>query len=307
MRIGVIDLDTSHPAAWIPILRELGHEIVGVYDGGAIHPPGYAERFAAEHNAGRVFESPSKMIDAVDCVILHACNWDTHVATARPFVEAGKAVLVDKPLAGNLRDLNQLRDWARAGARIAGGSSLRFCDESKQFLNRPADERGTPKTIICGCGVDEFNYGIHAYAMLAGLAGSGAKRVRHVAGGAQRRIEVRYGDDRLGFVIAGEAGAWLPFHATVITERTVTQFQADAKKLYRGLLESVIPFLAGETDQPPVEPDAWIEPELCALAARRSWLHGDGDVALAALDDSDRYDGAAFAKSYQKMRYPGGN
>ena len=57
----------------------------------------------------------------------------------------------------------------------------------------------------------------------------------------------------------------------------------------------------------PVEPDAWIEPELCALAARRSWQHGDRAVALAELSDEDAYDGGQFATSYRRARYPEGN
>src|SRR4051794_4670849 len=115
MRIGLVDLDTSHPAAWIPILREMGHEVVGVFDAGAVHPSGYAERFAEERSIPRVFARVRKMVDHVDCAIVHSANWDTHVESARPFVEASKAVLIDKPLAGNASDLNQLRDWARQG------------------------------------------------------------------------------------------------------------------------------------------------------------------------------------------------
>src|SRR4051794_5714526 len=115
MRIGLVDLDTSHPAAWVPILRELGHEMVGVFDGGAVHPPGYAEKFAADRAIPDVFASVSDMVERVDCAILHSCDWDTHVRNARPFVNAGKAVLVDKPIAGSVRDLHQLRDWARGG------------------------------------------------------------------------------------------------------------------------------------------------------------------------------------------------
>jgi len=38
MKIGIVDLDTSHPQNWIPIERELGHEIVGLWDGGSVHP-----------------------------------------------------------------------------------------------------------------------------------------------------------------------------------------------------------------------------------------------------------------------------
>ena len=38
MKIGIVDLDTSHPQAWIPIEREMGHEVIGVWDGGSVHP-----------------------------------------------------------------------------------------------------------------------------------------------------------------------------------------------------------------------------------------------------------------------------
>ncbi|HTL29739.1 MAG TPA: hypothetical protein VL282_10975, partial [Tepidisphaeraceae bacterium] len=79
-----------------------------------------------------------------------------------------------------------------------------------------------------------------------------------------------------------------------------------AGKLYRALLEATLPYLAGETDRPPLDPDALIEPELCALAAQRSWLNGDREVALSELTESDSYDGKAFAESYRKARYPNG-
>ena len=36
------------------------------------------------------------MVAAVDGAIVHSCDWDTHITKARPFVEAGKSVLIDK-------------------------------------------------------------------------------------------------------------------------------------------------------------------------------------------------------------------
>ncbi|MCB0128574.1 MAG: hypothetical protein KDE58_40190, partial [Caldilineaceae bacterium] len=97
MKIGLVDLDTSHPQNWVPIIRDLGHSVVGVWDGGAVHPPGYADQFAATHGIRHVFEDLGAMVDAVDCAIIHSCDWDTHIAKAQPFVEAGKALLIDKP------------------------------------------------------------------------------------------------------------------------------------------------------------------------------------------------------------------
>jgi hypothetical protein len=307
MRIGIVDLDTSHPAKWVPIERELGHEIVGVFDAGTVHLPGYAKQFAAEHNIPRVFASIDEMVGAVDCAIIHSCNWDTHVKTARPFIDAGKSVLIDKPLAGNVRDLRQLRDWAANGARITGGSSLRFCAETRQWLQTPVEQRGTPPFALCGCGVDEFNYGIHAYAMPAGILGLGAQSVRHLGPGPQRRVQITYADGRIGIVAVGESAAWLPFYATVVTEKSVAQYTADSNKLYRALLEATLPYLAGTTDSPPLTPDQWIEPELCAIAARVSWENRDREISICQLDKAAGYDGRAFAESYRRARYPAGS
>lgn len=304
MRIGIVDLDTSHPASWIPIERQMGHEVVGVWDGGSVHPEGYAEQFAREHNIPKVFRSLEEMAKEVDCAIIHGCDWDTHIAKARPFVEAGKAVLIDKPLAGNLRDLRQIVRWAQDGARVAGGSSLRFCTETQRWLAQPVEERGTPDTVLCGCAVDEFNYGIHAYAMLAGIMGAGAHSVQHIGKGTLRRVVVRWTDGRAGIVVIGTAERWMPFYATIVTEKGVTQYQADIAHLYRALLEAVLPYLAGDKDTPPVPVQALIEPELWALAARQSWMEGDREVVLSEVAEEMGYDGAAFAQEYRRMKYP---
>lgn len=304
MRIGIVDLDTSHPAAWIPIERELGHDIVGVWDGGAVHPPEYTRIFAEKHSIPRIFETLSDMAAEVDCAIIHGCDWDTHLEKARPFIRAGRGVLLDKPLAGNAAELQELCRLAEAGVRITGGSALRFCREVRAFLQRPTAERGEPHTALCGCGVDDFNYGIHAYAMLNGIMGPGAKTVRHLGKGAQHRLQVSYGDGRMGLLVTGETTEWLPFFASIVTDRRVEQIVADTGDLYRALLEVTLPYLSGEAP-PPLPMAHLVEPELCALAAKLSSEDGDREVALTELDAcAVRYDGRAFAAGYRRQKYP---
>src|SRR2546423_1319296 len=82
-------------------------------------------------------------------------------------------------------------------------------------------ERGSPQTVICGCAVDEFNYGIHAYAMLTGILGSGAQSVQHLGSTSQRRLHIRYPNGRCGIVVVGQSAAWLPFYATIVSEKSV--------------------------------------------------------------------------------------
>ena len=55
MKIGVVDIDTSHPQNWIPIERDLGHEVVGIWDGGAVHPAEHVQKFAEEHQVPKVY------------------------------------------------------------------------------------------------------------------------------------------------------------------------------------------------------------------------------------------------------------
>ena len=305
MRIGIVDLDTSHPQNWIPIEKELGHEVTGVWDGGAVHPSDYVDKFAEDHKIARRYDGPEDMAKDVDCAIIHGCDWDTHVDKARPFVEAGRSVLIDKPMAGNAHDLNQIAEWVRQGARITGGSSLRFCREIAEWHAQPKEERGTAHTALCGCAVDEFNYGIHAYSMLSAVLGEGIHSVRHLGDKVQRRIQVNWHDGKMGILVIGQSANWLPFYATIVTEKAATQLQADSATLYRGLLEATLPYLAGETDDPPLPVEVLIEPERAAIAARKSWLHGNREVPLAELTDSaDGYDGHAFAVGYKKTRYP---
>lgn len=305
MQLGLIDLDTSHPRNWVPLLRELGHDVVGVFDHGDIHPEGYAQTFTGEHDIPTVFDSLDALVQSVDGAIIHSCDWDTHLSRAQPLIDAGKPVLIDKPLAGSLRDLDTLVSWERDGARVAGGSSLRFCKEIQAFNARPVEERGTPRTVFVACGVDEFNYGIHAYAMLLGLMGPGPVRVTSLGGDTQWRVRVDWPDDRVGFVTVGPGEKWLPFAATVVTEKTIEQINAATGDLYRGMLQAVLPYLAGHHETPPIPMAELIAPERCAIAALRSRTEGGRAIELDAMPSpGPGYDGGVFTQSYRQQKYP---
>jgi hypothetical protein len=302
LRIGMVDLDTSHPKSWLPILRELGHEVVAVTDGGTVHPAGYAERFASDHGIARVYASPQEMAaDArLDAVIVHSCNWDLHIERAAPFIEANIGVLLDKPLAGNPRDIRTLLEWAERGARISGGSSLRYCREVAEW--RSSHDEKEISLVTAGCGVDEFHYGIHAYSLLCGIVGPGLDGVRYLGERGQRHIELVWSDGRRGILVVGRAEGPLPFHAAIVTDRDVAAIQAASQHLYRALLAAALPYLSGDAPAP-VPLRHLVESELAAIAAEASRLKGGAYVRLADLTDDDRgYDGHAFSKIYRKQR-----
>lgn len=303
MRLGIVDLDTSHPENWIPIERELGHEIVGIWDGGSIHPFEYVVDFAKKMNIPKVYDNLEDMVSDVDCAIIHGCDWDTHIKKTLPFAKNAKSILLDKPIAGNLYDLQQFSEWQKQGIRIFGGSSLRFCYEVQDFFSKPLTERGTPHTVFCGCAVDEFNYGIHAYSLLSGILGRGIKSVRHLGKKVQRRIQINWHDGKIGLLTIGEAAKWHPFYASIVTEKNCFQFQPDCNNLYRAFLEITLPYLAGQVEKPPIPLNELIEPELAALAAKLSWEQNDREVNLSELTENIKYDGEIFAKKYKSSKY----
>lgn len=300
MKIGIVDLDTSHPNAWVPILQDMGHEVAAVYDGGTVHDAGFAGEFAAKHGIPIVCDRLSDMPELVDAAIIHSVNWDLHVERARPFAEAGRAILIDKPMTGNAQDARQLLDWSRGGVRIAGGSALRFCEEAEAW-RRARDPEDRVVAALAGCSVDDFNYGIHAYALMLGIMGPGLASVRSAGVHIQHQVELAWRDGRKGFLSVGETAGYLPFYATIVSEREVRHMQVDPDRLYRSFLATTLPYLAGERAEiPPL--GELLEAELAALAARRSLLEGGRTVALEEISAATEpgYDGAAFAVQYRK-------
>lgn len=307
-KIGLVGLCTSHPGAWTPVIREMVREgkidveIVAAWDSGETRPPGYAKEFCAQFDIPHPVENLADMLDLVDGVIVHTANWDRHLEQAEPFVKAGKSVYIDKPIVGGLKDANTFLDWLKQGFRVTGGSVMRYCRETAELLARPPSERGEVWTAYTSIGVDEFNYGIHAYALLASVFGKGVQAARFVGASNQKQIVLKWQGGKIGIITVGR-NEWLPFHITVTTDKKVFQFLIDIDQIYRSMLHKVMPYFTGMTAEAPLGMDAILEPELAALAAKQSWLNNGAEVFLDDLGlDSPSYDGTQFALEYRRAR-----
>ena len=59
----------------------------------------------------------------------------------------------------------------------------------------------------------------------------------------------------------------------------------DSMQLYRAMLESVMPYFSGKTDDVPLDAMSLVMPELTALAAKQSWLNNGAEVFITDIDD----------------------
>ena len=306
-RIGLVGLCTSHPEAWVPIIREYAAEgrfdaeVVAAWDSGETRPAGFAADFCQKFNIPYAVEKPEDMLDKVDGVIVHTTNWDKHIEQAQIFVEAGKAVYLDKPVAGNLEEINQILDWIKQGKRVTGGSVLRFCREVIACRDEVAAMGETIYTGYSCIGVDDYNYGIHGYATLIAAMGPEVLSVQYIGSSNQKQILIKFSNGRVGILTVGKT-KWLPFNLTATTGSKVHQVAVDNMQLYRAMLEKVMPYFTGKTDEVPLEATSLVMPELTALAAKQSWLNNGAEVFITDIAKEISYDGGQFAREYRRAR-----
>ena len=113
-------------------------------------------------------------------------------------------------------------------------------------------------------------------------------------------IYVTWQDGKRGILSIGSQSGYLPFYATVVTDKKVHHVQVDSGKLYKALLEAVLPYLGREVDSPPEPMPSLLEAELTAIAARTSWMKNGDRIFLNDLRiDDPGYDGTAFGEEYR--------
>lgn len=120
---------------------------------------------------------PTAMIGTVDAVIIATDIGAQHVERARPLVEAGLPLFIDKPLCDNRQDLHTFSDWIAAGAPILSSSSMRYCKEFTPYHRRTC-EFGELRHIHLPMAKYWETYGIHALEAMYPILGPGFTSIR---------------------------------------------------------------------------------------------------------------------------------
>ena len=149
--------------------------------------------------------------------------------------------------------------------------------------------------------MDDYNYGIHGYATLIAAMGPEVLSVQYIGSSNQKQIMIKFTNGRVGILTVGKT-KWLPFNLTATTASKVHQVSVDNMKLYRAMLESVMPYFSGKTEEAPLDAVSLVMPELTALAAKQSWLNNGAEVFITDIDKNISYDGTQFALEYRRAR-----
>lgn len=282
IRAGIIGLD-AHGLPWTKILNNPEAEgrlaemrVVAAYPGGSPDIPQSMQILERSVEPVRamgveIVDSIDALLPKVDAVLLLSIDGRVHLEQARPVIEAGKPLFVDKPAAGSLADAIRLFRLAeKHGVPCFSSSSLRFAPGTQAVLSDPKVGE------ILGCDAyspakiephhpDFFWYGIHGVETLFTIMGTGCQKVSRTH---SENMDVATGlweGGRIGTFRGTRAGPH-SYGATVFGAKG--EVQSGRFEGYEPLIEEIVSFF--KTGKAPVPPETTLEILAFMEAADRS-------------------------------------
>lgn len=157
------------------------HASVGIPGARVTHlwtdDPAEASSVARAALIPEVVNRPEDVIGHVDAVLVSTDDGTDHVRRARPFVDAGLPVFVDKPLATTMAELRAFIAWEREGALLLSSSGLRYAPELAGLVT-DRGRFGEIRWLSIATAKTWERYGIHALEPAFVLLGPGFESVR---------------------------------------------------------------------------------------------------------------------------------
>ena len=216
--------------------------------------------FTADHVAAcsripNVVTAPEAVIGKVDAVIIATDKGDEHVERARPFVEAGLPLFVDKPLADNTPDLETFTDWVEQGKVIMTSSCMRYAKEFMPY-RLSIQELGELRFVSITTPKSWERYGIHALEAIYPILGPGFVSVRNTGTVERNLVHLKHrsGTDAVVVASADMYGAFgclqlcgTAGHVQTVSRDTFYAFKTQLEAFIHYLRSGIRPFPFSET------------------------------------------------------------
>ncbi|MBQ6999181.1 MAG: Gfo/Idh/MocA family oxidoreductase [Clostridia bacterium] len=308
IKIGVVNIDTSHPLEFASVLcKEDRARYVAIFNDG-FRGEDEIDAFVKKFGLDKVCNSIEELAAYVDVGFVQGCNWDKHLDYAMAFIERNKPVFIDKPIVGNIADCRKLIELEKNGAVILGSSSVRYCNEIRNFVTLPENEKGEVLHIDITVGVDEFNYAIHAVEGMCALAGKKPVSVRYVGASHKENqtcetyfVEFEGGTTACYHCVEG---SYVSFNVIIVTTVTSFHFRIDNGRLYKALLDQICSKLEGKLNCLAGMEEVTDSIKV-SLAGKCSKENGGKTVEINSAELGNvSFDGAFFEKEYGVKAHP---
>jgi len=182
--------------AGIPMYLNANKDTLGI-DGARVTHIWTQERSISEHIAKaslieNVVDDAEEMIGHVDAVLLARDDPENHVQMAKPFINAGVPIFIDKPLAITTEDLAYFSEQNKNGKFLMSCSSMRYANEALTVKTEIATLGKLELATVVG-KKDWTKYGIHMLeALFALLDDPKAISVQHVGESGKDIVVVNF-------------------------------------------------------------------------------------------------------------------
>ena len=218
MKIGIIGMSpgNAHPYSWSAIIN-------GRFDAGEITKVGYpavaayleankqtlgiygakvtcvwtqseeiSQSIAKTTGIEQCADSLEEMAGQVDAVILARDDAENHVAMAKPFIDAGIPIFIDKPLTLSLSELDYFSNEVAKGKIIMSCSSMRYANEC--MVARQEIASLGKLELATAVGKKDWNkYGVHLLeALFSVLDDLRPVSVRHIGQTGKDTVQLTF-------------------------------------------------------------------------------------------------------------------
>ena len=183
-KIAILGCENSHANAFLKLIKEGKYpsfEVIGVYS----NEPEAAKKLNEEFGVA-VMDNYSDAVGQVDGIMITARHGDNHFKYAKPYIESGIPMFIDKPITCSEEDAVEFMRLAREKKiRLCGGSTCASLKETLELADAVANKtlgevRGG--SVVSPVYPDSpyggfFFYAEHLVDVMTKIFGEGAKEV----------------------------------------------------------------------------------------------------------------------------------
>ena len=141
-RIAILGCENSHADAFLKCIKEKeifrDVSVIGVYSDDSSAAEKLNEKFGVP-----IMESYAEAVGKIDGLVITARHGDKHYKFAKPYIESGIPMFIDKPITINEDEAVEfMRELKMRGVRICGGSSLKQDEFVRKLKNERENEIG---------------------------------------------------------------------------------------------------------------------------------------------------------------------
>ncbi len=241
-----------------------------------------AQRVAQTCGVPEIVGRPEEVIGEVDAVVIPTDIGHEHLERARPFIDAGLPVFIDKPLTDRADHLARFIDWQRSGKALLSSSCMRYAREFAA-LRTQLKPVGRPRLVSVTMPKSWARYGIHAVeAAYPFVSLGGWRSVRHSGDDRVAMVHARHADGiEIMFMVIHDLYGGFGHVSVTGTEGCAHAAFEDTFYAFKAQLQAFVDYL--RTGRSPIAFDETVEQMNIIIAGLRSREESGRVVDLAEI------------------------